>query len=62
MIESPLTFLEVQNKLFFPYSPEFGKTKLGITPKTFNAVDVIFAPRKLVFMVMNAVMLIAVGH
>jgi hypothetical protein len=62
MIETPLRFFEVNKEFFFSDSAKFCHTKLCITPKRFDAVNMIFSPREFIFMVVNAVMLIAICY
>ena len=62
MIETPVRFFEVNKEFFFSDSAKFCHTKLCITPKRFDAVNMIFSPREFIFMVVNAVMLIAICY
>ena len=62
MIETPLRFFEVNEEFFFPNSAKFCHAKLRITPKRFDAVDMIFSSREFIFMVVNAVVLIAICY
>jgi hypothetical protein len=62
MIETPLRFFEVNEKFFFPDSAKFCHAKLRITPKRLDAVNMIFASREFIFMVVNAVVLIAICY
>ena len=62
MIETPLRFFEVNEEFFLPDSAKFCHAKLRITPKRFDAVNMIFSSRKFIFMVVNAVVLIAICY
>ena len=62
MIETPLRFFEVNEEFFLPDSAKFCHAKLRITPKRFDAVNMIFSSREFIFMVVNAVMLIAICY
>ena len=62
MIETPLRFFEVNEEFFLPDSAKFCHAKLCITPKRFNAVNMIFSSREFIFMVVNAVVLIAICY
>ena len=62
MIETPLRFFEVNEEFFFPDSTKFFHAKLRITPKRFDAVNMIFSSREFIFMVVNAVVLIAICY
>ena len=62
MIETPLRFFEVNEEFFFPDSAKFCHAKLRITPKRFDAVNMIFSPREFIFMMVNAVVLIAICY
>ena len=62
MIETPLRFFEVNEEFFFPDSAKFCHAKLRITPKRFDAVDMIFTSGEFIFMMMNAVVLIAICY
>jgi hypothetical protein len=62
MIETPLRFFEVNEEFFLPDSAKFCHSKLRITPKRFNAVDMIFSSREFILMLVNAVVLIAICY
>jgi len=62
MIETPLRFFEVNEEFFLPDSAKFCHAKLRITPKRFDAVNMIFSSREFVFMMVNAVVLIAICY
>ena len=62
MIETPLRFFEVNEEFFFPDSAKFCHAKLRITPKRFDTVNMIFSSREFIFMVVNAVVLIAICY
>jgi hypothetical protein len=62
MIETPLRFLEVNEKFFLPESTKFCHTKLRVTSKRFNAVDMIFTPRKFILVVMDVRSCSALGN
>jgi hypothetical protein len=62
MIETPLRFFEVNEEFFLPDSAKFCHAKLRITPKRFDAINMIFSSRKFILMVVNAVVLIAICY
>ena len=62
MIETPLRFFEVNEEFFLPDSAKFCHAKLRITPKRFDAVNMIFSSREFIFMVVNAVVLISICY
>ncbi len=47
-----------QEKLL-SHTTQFGEAKLGKTPEAFDAVDVVLAPGELVFVVEDAMVLVA---
>ena len=59
MVETPFAFLEVEEEAILAHTAQFEETELGVAPKTFNPVDVVLAAGELVFVVMNAVVLVA---
>ena len=59
MIETPLTFLEVEEKAFLAHAAQFEEAELGVAPKAFDPVDVVFAAGELVFVVMDAMVFVA---
>jgi hypothetical protein len=62
MIETPLRFFEMNKEFFLPDSAKFCHAKLRITPKRFDAINMVFASHEFIFMVMNAVVLIAICY
>ncbi len=60
VVPSELGFQEVFKKHFWTHPPEFAHSELGITPETFNAVDVVFSSGKLVAVVVHAVVPVAI--
>jgi hypothetical protein len=62
MIETPLRFFEMNKELFLPDSAKFCHAKLRITPKRFDAINMIFSSREFILMVVNAVVLIAICY
>ena len=56
MIPAPLGFFEVARELVGANPALFSQPRLGKAPEGFDAVDVAFAPREFVFMVMHAMM------
>jgi len=59
MIETPFTFFEVKKEEFLADSAQFSKAKLRIAPKALNAIDVVLAPGKLVFVMVDASVFVA---
>ena len=59
VIETPFGFLEVDDEGIGADASELGQAQFGETPKALDAVDVVFAPCELVFMMMDAVMFVA---
>ena len=62
MVEAPLGFFEMKDEVFGPNAAKFCHAQLGEAPKAFDAVDVVFAAGKFIFVVMNAMMFIAVEN
>jgi hypothetical protein len=62
MIETPLRFFEVYEGFFLLDSTKFCHAKLSITPKRFDAVNMIFPSREFIFVVVHAVVLIAICY
>ena len=62
MVETPLRFFKVNEEFFLPDSAKFCHAKLRITPKRFDAVNMIFSSREFVFMMVNAVVLITICY
>ena len=62
MIEAPFGFLEVVIEEIPSHSPQLRQAELGEAPERLDAVDVFFAPGELVVMMMNSVVLVALGH
>ena len=52
----------MQDKFCIGWTVEFCKAPFGVTPKTFDAVDVRFATCKFVFVMENAVVIIAIQN
>ena len=61
MIEAPLTLLEVDEEAIPAHAVEFGQPGFGKAPKAYDAVDVVFAPGKLVGLMVDAVVAKASG-
>ena len=61
MVKSAFTFL-IQDKFCIGLTVEFCKAPFGVTPKTFDAVDVRFATCKFVFVMKNTVVIIAIQN
>ena len=59
VVETPLTFFEVEEEAVLANAAQFEEAKLGVTPKRFDAVDVVFATGELVLVVMDAVVFVA---
>ena len=62
MIETPFGFLEVEGEAKWPDAMKFGEAQFGETPKALEAVDVVLASGELIFVMMNAMMFIAIEH
>ena len=60
--ETPLRFFEVNEEFFLADSAKFCHAKLCITPKRFDAVNMIFSSREFVFLVVNAVVVVTICH
>ncbi len=43
MIETPLAFLEVEEKAFLAHAAQFEEAELGVAPEAFDPVDVAFS-------------------
>src|SRR5450432_2001438 len=54
MIPTPLRFFEVKKEELRAHAAQLEEAELGVAPKALDAVDVVFAADKLVFVVMNA--------
>ena len=61
MIESPLTFFEVNQKAITTNTTEPGHTCFGETPEGFDAVDMVFATGELIVSMIDAMMPITTG-
>ena len=62
MIPAPLGFFEMEKEELWTDSPEFNETKFGVTPKAFDAVNMIFSTGEFVVMMIDAPMLVAAEH
>ena len=51
IIISKFHFFQVQKKLFLRYAMELGQTLFGVTPKSFQAVDIHFTAGKSLAMI-----------
>lgn len=54
MVPAPFGFLKMKKEEFWPDSAQFSKAKLGVTPKAFDAVDMVLAAGKLIFVMIDA--------
>ena len=54
MIPAPLRFFKVKKEELRAHAAQLNEAELGVAPKALDAVDVVFAAGKLVFVVMNA--------
>src|SRR5450759_1791083 len=54
MIPAPLRFFKVKKEEFRANAAQLDEAELGVAPKALDAVNVVFAAGKLVFVVMNA--------
>ena len=59
VIETPLTFFEVEEEAIFANAAQFKEAEFGVAPKGFDAVDVVFAACELVLVMMDAVVFVA---
>ena len=55
MVESKLTFLQMQIEGLFGYSPELRESHLSPSPKVFNAINVIVTIRKLIVSMLDSI-------
>jgi len=58
MIEAPFAFFEVEKETIFADSAQFEEAKFGITPKAFDAIEVVLPAREFVVVRMDAVVLV----
>ncbi len=58
MVPAPLRFLEVKKKELPTNTAQLDEAKLGVTPKALDPVDMVFTADKLVFVVVNAPVLV----
>src|SRR2546423_8980047 len=54
MVPAPFGFLEVEKEELRPDSTQFDETKFGITPKAFDAVDMILSTGEFIVMMIDA--------
>ena len=59
MIETPFTFFEVEEEAIWADAAQFEEAEFGETPEALDAIDMVLAPGEFVFVVMDAVMLVA---
>ena len=59
MVPTPFGFFKVKQEKLLAHTPQFGEAELGKAPEALDAVDVVLAPGKLVFVVENAVVFVA---
>ena len=59
MVETPLTFFEVEEEAFLADAAKFEEAEFGVAPEGFDAVDVIFATGELVLMMMDGMVFVA---
>ena len=62
MVKTPCAFFEVEEEALLAHAAQFEEAKLGVAPKAFDAVDVIFAAGELILVMMNAVVFVAFEH
>ncbi len=62
MIPAPLGFFEVEEEELRADSPELDETEFGVTPKAFDAVDMILSTRKLIVVMVDAAVFVASQH
>src|SRR5665213_2607282 len=58
MTPTPFRLLEVEEEKRAAHPAQFDEAKLGVAPKALDPVDMVFPPGELVFVVMNAVVLV----
>ena len=59
MVPTPFGFFEVEEKVLGTDAAQFGEAQPGEAPEALDAIDVIFAARELVLMMVDAAMLVA---
>ena len=59
MVEAPFAFFEVKEEAILAHAAQFEEAELGVTPKAFDPVDVIFAAGELILVMMDAVVFVA---
>ena len=62
MVPTPFGFFEVEEKILGTDAAQFGQTQFGKAPEALDPIDVIFAARELVLVMVDAVMLVAIQH
>jgi len=62
MVPSELAFFEVKKELIDANAAQFEHAELGVRPKAFDPIDVVFATSKLVLMMMDSMMVESIGH
>ena len=62
MIPAPLRFFEVEEEELWPDAAELNETKFGITPKAFDAVDMILSTGEFIVVMVDAPVFIAAQH
>ena len=62
MVPSELTFLEVKKEFIFADAVEFEESMLSEAPKGFDAVDMVLAAGKFIFVVMDTMMAKTARH
>ena len=59
MVPTPFGFFEVEEKVVGTDATQLEEAKFAVAPEALDAIDVIFAARELVLMMVDAVMLVA---
>ena len=62
MVPAPLAFEQVSKEVGFAQAPHLGHAEFGEAPERFDAVDVVFTARKLVLVVVDAMMPEPIQH
>src|SRR6478672_10947920 len=58
MIPTPFRFLEVEEEKLAAHAAQLDEAKLGIAPKALDPVDMVFPTGELIFMMVNAMVLV----
>ena len=58
MVPTPFGFFEVEEKVMGTDAAQFGEAQFGKAPEALDAIDVFFAARELILMMVDAVVLV----